>query len=175
MKKLKFPIGEFIKPDLITTERVNEWIREIELFPKRLKSLTQNLDKKELDFNYRPQGWTIWQVVHHCADSHMNSVIRFKLALTEESPTIKPYFEAKWAELSDVTISIDASVKLLEGLHYRWAVLLKSLDEQDLKKEFIHPEHGTRISLAENIGFYAWHSNHHLAHIKQALAHKGEF
>ncbi len=112
----------------------------------------------------------IRQVIHHCADSHMNSFIRFKLSLTEESPTIKPYFEDRWAEMPDyLEVSILNSIQILEGLHLKWTVLLKSLSQSDLEKEFVHPEHGKRFSVAENIGVYAWHSNHHLEHVKSAL------
>jgi len=170
LEELKFPIGEFVKPEFISTDQIDEWIKEIELFPSRLKLATDPLTEKRLNQKYRPEGWTIRQVVHHCADSHMNSFIRFKLSLTEDSPTIKPYFEDRWAEMPDyLDVSIENSIQILEGLHFRWVKLLKSLNEVDLQKEFVHPEHGKRFSVAENIGVYAWHSNHHLEHIKLAL------
>lgn len=176
LERLKYPIGKFIKPDVISSNQVNEWIMEIELFPSRLSELVKDLTAQELHWQYRPDGWAIQKVVHHCADSHMNSFIRFKLSLTENTPTIKPYFEDKWAELPDTTEApILESIQILYGLHSRWVLLLKSLTQDDLKKAFIHPEHGRRITVAENIGIYAWHSNHHLAHIKQALQYKGKF
>ena len=176
LERLKYPIGKFIKPDVISSNQVNEWIMEIELFPSRLSELVKDLTVQELHWQYRPDGWTIQKVVHHCADSHMNSFIRFKLSLTENTPTIKPYFEDKWAELPDTTEApILESIQILYGLHSRWVLLLKSLTQDDLQKAFIHPEHGRRITVAENIGIYAWHSNHHLAHIKQALQYKGKF
>lgn len=133
------------------------------------------MSETELEKQYRPGGWTIRQVVNHCADSHMNSLIRFKLALTEEIPMIKPYFENLWAELSDSRqISIDSSLKILEGLHVRWVNLLRSLKENDLDKEFFHPESKEKISLKHNIGIYAWHCEHHLADIKNAKVNTGK-
>ncbi len=170
LEKLKFPIGEFHKPENISTGEITKWIKEIELFPSRVKELTEGLSDEELDQKYKPEGWSIKQVVHHCADSHMNSFIRFKLSLTEDSPTIKPYFEDRWAEMPDyLEVPVSSSIKILEGLHLRWVKLLSSLNQSDLNKEFVHPEHGKRFSVAENIGVYAWHSNHHLEHVKLAL------
>ncbi|TJZ61533.1 putative metal-dependent hydrolase [Sphingobacterium olei] len=166
---LKYPIGKFQIPTSITPELVEKWIETIEIFPHKLKAEVQNLTENELKKQYRPNGWTITQVVNHCADSHMNSLIRFKLALTEETPTIKPYCENLWAELSDSKhYRVDSSIIILEGLHARWTTLLKSLHHQDLEKEFIHPETQERISIKTNIGFYAWHCEHHLAHIINA-------
>jgi hypothetical protein len=175
MQHLRFPIGEFTAPEPITQEQIDDWIDEIASFPARLKELTHNLSDVELSWRYRPDGWNIKQVIHHCADSHMNSFIRFKLSLTEDTPIIKPYFEDKWAGMPDTTdANVSASIKLIEGLHARWVILLKSLKADELKKEFIHPEHGKRFSVAENIGVYAWHSNHHLAHIRLALDVEGQ-
>ncbi|MCV9388218.1 YfiT family bacillithiol transferase [Reichenbachiella ulvae] len=175
MYSLKYPIGEFEKPAQITAEHISQWIEDIERFPIRIKELTHDLSTEQLKWPYRPRGWTIKQVVHHCADSHMNSLMRFKLALTEELPAIRPYFEDRWAELEDsLDDDLSYTQMLLEGLHYRWVKLLKSLTADDLKREFVHPEHGQQFSLAENIGIYAWHCNHHTAHVKQALELKGE-
>ncbi|WP_262731931.1 MULTISPECIES: YfiT family bacillithiol transferase [Gaetbulibacter] len=176
LQKLKYPIGTFKKPELITQDHITSWINDIEQLPSTLEALTKNLTKEELNWVYRPDGWTIKQVVHHCGDSHLNSIIRFKLALTEDAPTIKPYLENRWAELPDSTDDdLSNSITLLKGIHSKLAKLLKSLNNEELKREFIHPEHGKRFSLEETIGIYAWHSNHHTAHIKQALTHKGEF
>lgn len=173
IEQLKFPIGQFIKPEEIEPQHITDWIRDITLFPVQLKELVEQLTSKQLHYKYRPDGWTIKQVVHHCADSHMNSFIRFKLTLTEETPTIKPYFEDKWAELPDTLSSpIEDSIKILEGLHSRWVTLLKSFTLHDWTKEFIHPEHGKKVSIGENIGIYAWHCNHHMAHIRLALENK---
>lgn len=170
IENLRYPIGQFEKPEIITQEQIKQWIVEIELFPTRLSNLVKALTNEQLNRQYKPNGWTIKQLVHHCADSHMNSFIRFKLSLTEDTPTIKPYAEDKWAELPDAKdSSISESLQILEGLHSRWAVLLKSLSDGDLQREFIHPEHNKKFSIAENIGVYAWHCNHHLEHIKLAI------
>ncbi|MGL1888819.1 MAG: putative metal-dependent hydrolase [Reichenbachiella sp.] len=173
---LKFPIGEFIKPDSIDASHMEQWIKEIQLFPSCLKNLVEELSAAQLQWKYRPEGWMIKQVVHHCADSHMNSLMRFKLTLTEELPDIKPYWEDRWAELVDShDDDLTYSLMFIEGLHYRWVKLLQSLTPADLKKEFVHPEHGKHFSLEENIGVYAWHSNHHLAHIRQAIESNGKY
>ncbi len=174
--KLRFPIGEFESPAVISDHLIKNWIHDIEKFPEAVASVTDNLDVDQLQWKYRPDGWNIKQVVHHCADSHMNSIIRFKLALTEDAPTIRPYFEDRWAKLSDNTDdNLNDTLLLLRGLHANLGKLLRQLNEDDLKKTFIHPEHGKQFRLDETIGTYAWHSNHHLAHIKQAIAHKGQF
>ncbi len=166
LDSLRFPIGKFEAPQVLTQELMDGYVKDIETFPAMLKQAVTGLNDAQLDTPYRPDGWTIRQVVHHCSDSHMNSIIRFKLALTEEEPTIKPYYEERWAELADSkSMSITAPLLLLEGLHQRWTILLRSLSTQDLQKTFIHPEHGKRFRLDENIGVYAWHGNHHLAHI----------
>ncbi len=176
MEKLQYPIGKFTKPDAISPDDVSNWIVDIEQFPQVLKKLSASLTKEQLQWIYRPDGWSIKQVIHHCADSHMNSFIRFKLALTEDTPTIKPYDEAKWATLIDGTEdSIVASLQIIEGVHYRWVLLLKSLNKEDLKRHFMHPETKRMYSLEEATGLYAWHCNHHLAHIKQAIEQKGQF
>lgn len=168
LEELKYPVGKFKKPASITKEMIDAAISDIENFPELIKEEIQNLDKKDLQLRYRPEGWTISQVVHHCADSHINSYMRFKLALTENVPSIKPYEESLWAELPDNQLSPLVSLQLLEALHTRWVYLLKNLTEDDLNKEFIHPEQSERISLKENILIYGWHCRHHLAHIRQA-------
>lgn len=164
LEQLKYPVGKFVKPESITKDIIDSAISDIENFPNLVKAEIQNLDAKDLQLRYRPEGWTISQVVHHCADSHINSYMRFKLALTENVPTIKPYEESLWAELPDNNLSPFVSLKLLEALHE----ILKSLSEEDLNKEFIHPEQSEKISLKENISIYSWHCRHHLAHIRQA-------
>ena len=173
---LKYPIGKFIKPEIIDSDLIEKWILDIETLPNLIDEEVTNLSKDELNYHYRPEGWTIKQVVHHCADSHMNSIIRFKLALTEDLPTIKPYFEDRWAKLIDGTDDdLTASLFLLKGLHAKLGKLLRNISKDELSREFIHPEHGNRIRIDEAIGMYAWHSNHHLAHIKQALNYKNQF
>ena len=169
LEKLRYPIGRFAVPDHINKQLLIDWIKTIADFPTRLKSEVIDLPDSALEKRYRPDGWTIRQVVHHCADSHMNSFVRFKLALTEDDPTIKLYEENRWAELPDAKyIPIESSISLLEGLHQRWEILLKSLSDEQLERAFIHPVTKRYISLKINIGLYAWHCNHHLMHIVNA-------
>lgn len=176
LEHLKFPIGECTDCKSPSSEQLTLWLQDIEIFPSLVTKITQNLTVEELNWKYRPKGWTIKQVVHHCADSHMNSFIRFKLALTEETPNIRPYYEDRWAELADaVDNDISPSLALLTALHHKWICLLKSLSQDKLQLEFVHPEHGKKFSLTENIGIYAWHCNHHLAHIKNAIQFKGKY
>lgn len=176
LELLRYPVGTFTKPSTIAAGQLEEWVQEIAQFPETLSTETSTLSAEQLAWIYRPDGWTIQQVVHHCADSHMNSLIRFKLALTEEQPTIRPYEEALWAQLPDTTQSpISWSLQLLDGLHKKWVFLLKSMSEQDYARSFIHPAQGNVITLKEAVGMYAWHSRHHLAHVQQAKKYKGIF
>ncbi len=174
LEQLQYPIGKFTKPDVITPNTLNSFISTIASFPARLNIEVQHLSDEQLDTEYRPNGWTIRQVVHHCADSHMNSLTRLKLALTEENPTIKPYFEACWAELIDSkTHRIEPSLKMLEGIHERWVAILQTFTEKEWKRTFIHPQSGRQFQLDENTALYAWHCNHHLAHITTLKMIKG--
>lgn len=179
LDKLKYPIGNFEKPTAKNTEErkdlVWNWKNDISNFPSRLTALVSTLTLEELNWKYRPNGWTIKQVIHHCSDSHINALIRFKLALTENEPTIKPYLEDKWAELQDMTLPIEASMSILEGVHQKLDIIIESLSESDLEKRFFHPEHQVYFTLFELTAMYAWHSNHHLAHIEQAIASKGKY
>ena len=162
---LRFPIGKFTWSGVNTPEDRSHFIAEIAATPERLRKAVSGLSTAQLETPYRPGGWTIRQVVHHVPESHMNSYIRFKLALTEDSPTIKPYDEARWAELEDVgNTPIEVSLNLLESLHQRWIVLLRSLTPAALQRQFNHPEHGM-VSLDRNLALYAWHGAHHVAHI----------
>lgn len=175
MHQLQFPIGHFTVPVSINGEEIEQYIADIATFPILLREVAEQLDEIKLDTAYRPKGWTARQVIHHCADSHMNSFIRFKLALTEENPSIKPYFEDRWAGLKDAKNSpIEASLKLLEGLHERWVVLMKSLTPETLKRTFYHPENEKSITLDQTIAFYAWHGRHHLGHVKLVLRQEVE-
>ncbi|TAF44203.1 MAG: putative metal-dependent hydrolase [Sphingobacteriales bacterium] len=168
LEHLKYPIGKFEKPERITKDILAKWISEISTFPTRLINEVNPLTNEQLNTQYRPNGWTIRQVVHHCADSHMNSLTRLKLTLTENQPTIKPYYEDRWAELIDTkNMLIEPSLKILEGIHKRWTVLLNNLTAEQYERIFIHPEHGKTFRIDENIGVYAWHCNHHLAHITE--------
>jgi uncharacterized damage-inducible protein DinB len=169
IEKLKYPIGKFQRLENVESEQIEEWIDIIAQFPAKLRDEVKNLTELEFQKQYRPNGWTIKQVVNHCADSHMNSFIRFKLALTEETPTIKPYFEDRWAELPDTKdFPVESSLKILEGLHERWVNLLNNLSDQDLERQFRHPERSDLISLKTTIALYAWHCEHHLAHVQIA-------
>jgi hypothetical protein len=163
---LRYPIGQWEKPAAFDTNKIAEQISVIAAFPSKLKEKINSFSEEQLEKTYRDGGWTARQVVHHCADSHMNAFIRFKLALTEDKPTIKPYAEAKWAELADAkTFPVNVSVQLLESLHARWTVLLKSLTDAQWNSGFIHPEHGGELKLFETVSLYAWHCEHHFAHI----------
>lgn len=163
---LQYPIGKPNIPNPITPKDIYNWIQIIEEFPQKLFVLTQNLSEEQLDTRYRENGWTIRQVIHHLYDSHHNSYTRFKWTLTENNPVIKAYFEEKWAELPDgKNAPILLSLNALTTLHAKWTYLLKGLSSEQLKKTFIHPDGNEKVSLAENIGIYAWHCNHHFAHI----------
>lgn len=176
LEDLKYPIGKYTKLEIVSEAQIQEWITAIEGFPRILIELTKDLTAEQLNWPYRPAGWTIKQVVHHCADSHMNSIIRFKLTLTEDSPTIKPYYEDCWAKLVDGNDdTLSHTFSLLRGLHAKWGILMRSLTEDDLKRTFVHPEYGRRFNLEDTIGLYAWHCKHHVAHIEQALRNKGAF
>lgn len=176
LDKLKYPIGKFHFQEATDESKIREWISDIEQLPKTIEDLVRNLSIEELNFPYRPDGWKIKQVVHHLADSHMNAFIRFKLTLTEDSPIIKPYEEAKWAELEDGTSDeIGDSLQLLKALHSKWVKLLKTFKDDDFQRVYVHPEHNKSFELIEALAMYAWHSNHHLAHVKQALNFKGDF
>jgi hypothetical protein len=167
--QLRFPIGAFISKNQYSSKEIVTAITSIKSFPEKLQDAVKNLNDKQLDTCYRQDGWTIRQVIHHCANSHMNSFIRFKLALTEDTPIIKPYFEEKWAETIDYQGEIETSLSILKGLHARWSDLLSQLNETELMRRFIHPEHNKQFTLAENIAVYAWHGEHHLAHITELM------
>jgi len=162
----RYPIGRFEHIGEISQSQRDIWITEIDEFPVKLNEAVKGLSRDQLDLPYREGGWSLRQVVHHLADSHMNSFIRFKLALTEETPTIKPYYEDRWAELQDsISSDIDLSIRFLEALHKKWVILLRSLTESDFKKQFLHPESQKMFRLDYILGLYAWHGKHHIAHI----------
>ena len=173
IESFQYPIGRFIEPEFIDHGLIRSGINDIEIFPSRLKTEVGYLSSDQLDTPYRPEGWTVRQVVHHCADSHINSFIRFKLTLTEDKPVIKPYFEYLWADLADSKMEIEPSLLLLEALHNKWIFLLRSLNEHDLQNSYFHPDNGRLYSLNLAILLYAWHCNHHLAHITTLKRHRG--
>lgn len=171
-KSLQYPIGEFVVPTQISIDDRNQWITDIEQLPHLLTNALDDLSKPLIDTSYRPGGWTARQVVHHLADSHMNSFIRFKLALTEERPTIKPYEEHLWAELPDSKLfPVEHSLDLLHSLHHRWTYLLKNMSSSDFNKTLYHPASKREMSLLLNTALYSWHGRHHIEHIKLVQVH----
>jgi uncharacterized damage-inducible protein DinB len=165
MSDLSYPTGKFVPEHDLSPQRRAELIAQIAEAPARLRAAVHGLSPQQLDTPYRPQGWTLRQVVHHLPDSHMNAYIRFKLALTESEPTIKPYEQQLWAEMADTRQTpIETSLVLLECLHQRWVLLLKSMAEADWQRTFRHPELGI-VRLDTNLALYAWHGRHHVAHI----------
>jgi uncharacterized damage-inducible protein DinB len=163
---LRYPIGRFDWNITVSEADYPRLIAEIAATPAALRSAVAGLTRDQMETQYRPGGWTVRQVVHHVPDSHMNAYTRFKLALTENQPTIKPYDEAKWAELPDSQrVEIDVSLDLLEALHARWVALLRAMDAADFNRTFNHPEHNRVFSLAQLLALYAWHGRHHVAHI----------
>ena len=162
---LSYPIGKFDFKQTVTPPRYPALIAEIAAVPALFRDAVRGLDDAQLDTPYRPGGWTVRQTVHHVADSHMNSYIRLRLALTETEPTIRPYDQKAWAELADSrTGAVEPSLQLIEGLHARWTLLLKTLSNADFARSFRHPELGL-VRLDTNLALYAWHGRHHAAHI----------
>ena len=167
-EQLRYPIGRFQAPEKYYPEMQNEWIAAIEALPKWLDLCIENLDAEQLETPYRPGGWTVTQVIHHIADSHMNAYIKLKLALTEESPVIKPYDEKLWAELPDVNIEpVNVSITLLHALHRRWGQVLRNMQPSDWERTYYHPEHERYVPLWEMADLYAWHGRHHMEHVRQ--------
>ena len=170
----RYPIGRFAPPDARDESKVLGWRRDIAEAPGKLRVAVTGLDEAQLDTPYREGGWTVRQVVHHVADSHINAYCRFKLALTEDAPAIKPYFEARWAELADSRAApIADSLAILEGLHRRWSILLESLTPADLDRTYFHPERKTTSTLWQTLALYSWHGRHHTAHIMSLRARRG--
>ena len=170
----RYPIGPFTAPATVTSDAIERWIGEIERLPTAFRAAVEPLTEAQLDTPYRPGGWTVRQLVHHVPDSHLSSYVRCKWTLTENRPTIKAYDEKLWAELPDSRDTpVAVSLALLESLHTRWVVLLRSLTPADREREFIHPETGSALSLNTIIALYAWHGRHHLAHITSLVARQG--
>lgn len=166
MEDLRYPIGRFQFSGKATAGSRTQCIAEIAAAPGHVRAAITGLSPAQLDTPYREHGWSIRQVVHHLPDSHLNAYTRLKLTLTEDEPTIKPYDEARWAELPDVRATpVETSLTLLECLHRRWVLLLRELTPADLSRRFKHPEHGRLMSLDELLELYAWHGRHHVAHI----------
>ena len=168
LEKLKYPIGQYNPSLTITEDDIAGYISDIESLSGRLRKLIENFSEDQLNTAYRPDGWTVKQVIHHIGDSHLNALIRFKLALTEDMPTIRPYYEDKWADLGDYkTTSMEVSLNLIEAVNIRLVNLLRSMSKKDFEKSFFHPEYGKEFSLDEIAGMYSWHGNHHYAHIDE--------
>ena len=170
---LRYPIGKFHFEGPLTDEQKQKCLDDIEQAPTHLRAAVKGLSDSQFDTPYRPEGWTVRQLAHHIPDSHLNAYIRFKLALTEDAPTIKPYAEDRWAQLADSrTTPIEVSLTLLDSLHYRWIRLLRSLQPNDWKRTFRHPELG-EVSLEKNLALYAWHGRHHVAQITNLRERNG--
>lgn len=167
MTDARYPIGKFQYSGPPSKEQNQEFLDAIAQTPSNLRAAVQDLNPEQLNTPYRPGGWTVRQVVHHVPDSHLNSYVRFKLALTEENPTIKPYAEDRWAALGDTEATpIEVSLTLLEALHDRWIRLLRSLTPEEWARTFRHPDLG-EMTLEKTLALYAWHGKHHVAHITE--------
>jgi uncharacterized damage-inducible protein DinB len=173
MSDSRYPLGKFIYDGPPDEQQRQEFIEHIEQTPAAMRTAVQGLSPQQVETPYRDGGWTVRQVVHHVSDSHMNGYIRFKLALTEDTPTIKPYMEDRWAKLAEVqSTPLEVSLTLLDSLHKRWVSLLRSLGPQELKRAFNHPELGT-MPLEKNLALYAWHGRHHVAHVTELRKRMG--
>jgi uncharacterized damage-inducible protein DinB len=171
---LRFPVGKFVRPDSLTPDQRKAAFRTLAELPMKLRAAINGLTDKQLDTPYRPDGWMVRQVVHHLADSHMNALVRLKLGLTEDMPTIKPYDEAKWAELDDSTSKlVEESLQLLSGVHARWVFLLERMKPEQFSRTINHPEWKEPMTLDALLALYEWHSRHHVAHITELRKREG--
>ena len=169
----RYPIGKY-EPKPFSAEQKEKWLLDIKFLPEELERSLLNLDADQLHTPYRDGGWTVQQLVHHVADSHMNAYIRFRLGLTEINPTIKPYDEKEWALLADnETVPVNVSITLLHALHQRWYATIKNLTDADFARTVVHPEQGRQMTLWFLLGLYAWHGKHHTAHINVLKENKG--
>lgn len=168
----RYPIGQY-EPQPFSQQQKEKWLTDLRFLPDALERSVLNLDEAQLQTPYRDGGWTAQQVVHHVADSHMNSYIRFKLALTEDNPTISPYEEHLWAQLPDNDLPINLSLTLLHALHQRWYAAIKDLEDADWEKTIVHPHHKKPLTLWHLLGLYAWHGKHHTAHITGLRKNRG--
>jgi hypothetical protein len=172
--ELRYPIGREPDPSPMTTRKRQAAIADIEELPRRIRAAVAGLTDEQLETPYRPEGWTVRQLVHHVADSHANAYIRLKLALTEDVPRIAPYNERLWAELPDSRLPIDVSLQLIEAIHWRWTTLYATLDDAAFEsRAYRHPERGGAVTIDEQLQSYAWHSRHHVAHITHLRQREG--
>ena len=173
LEQLQYPIGRFTPAAEWTARVRSAAIEEIAALPQRIRSAVDGLDEPQLDTPYRPGGWTVRQLVHHVADSHMNGFIRIKLALTENRPTIKPYDEKAFATLGDMRLPVQVSLSLLDSLHARWVAVYEAMTARQFERSFFHPERGDTMSLGHHAQMYAWHCRHHVAHIVDLRSREG--
>ena len=165
MSDPRYPIGKFSFDGTLAPDQKKQYLNDIEQTPARLRAAVSGLSDQQLNTPYREGGWTVRQVAHHVPDSHMNAYIRFKLALTEDEPTIRTYMEDRWAELPESKLApIEVSLALLDSLHQRWTMVLRNISDADWKKTFRHPDLGL-VSLEKNLALYSWHGRHHVAHV----------
>lgn len=175
IEKYKYPVGKHIPPTALDFSTYAQQVEIINAFPKQLAALLADLKPEQLQYRYRPESWTMLQVIHHLADSHMNGFIRTKLALTEENPTIKPYLQDAWVQTSDVLeVDFSLSLGIINGVHARWAKVLAGLNEADLNRTFFHPELKTTMPIWKQVALYAWHCKTHFGHLEFALQNKFE-
>lgn len=173
LEQLKYPIGYYQAPDIITSTQRELWIEDLAILPKQMREIVNGLTDTQLDTPYREGGWTVRQVVHHVADSHINSYTRFMLAATEENPTIRPYEEHLWAELPEAKYApVEYSLAIIDAIHARLVLHLKSLNEDGWSRTFFHPASKTTSRVDKVLGMYSWHGRHHLAHIRNAIQSK---
>lgn len=170
---LRYPVGPFVEIAPITAAMRNTALDDLAALPRRLREAVAGLDNGQLDTPYRPGGWTVREVVHHVADSHMNGYTRVKLALTENTPTIKPYDQKAWATLPDMQLPIDISLEILDGIHARWVAVWRSMTPEQYSRTLFHPEHGKAFDLEGFLQMYGWHSRHHVAHITALRKREG--
>lgn len=171
---LRHPIGRFNYDGNSSRAGINASLAAIDALPQQIRAAVAGLDEAQLNTPYREGGWTPREVVHHVADSHMNAYVRCKFALTEDTPTIKPYDEAEWAKLADVkSVPVEVSLKLIEALHVRWVALLKAMPDADFERCYIHPNHNRSVPMREVVALYAWHGRHHTAHVKALRERNG--
>ena len=165
MEHLKYPIGKFTAPETVTPDQRSAWIERIATLPQRLEAALEGITEAQLDTPYRQEGWTVRQVVHHLADSHINAYCRLHLSLTEDAPTIKAYNEGDWAKLPDSSLPISHSLEILRGLHFRCVHLLRNMSEADFQRTYVHPQYGKVYSMDTMSALYAWHGEHHVGHV----------
>ncbi len=170
LETLQYPVGKHTWPSIVSDQDVHLAIRSIAAFPDKIQHAVERLSKLQLDTPYRPGGWTARQVVHHVADSHMNAYMRFKLALTEDAPTIKPYDQAKWAELADSKLlPPEISLPIIRNIHIRWGLIMENMKPEEWDLTFVHPEYNKVYSLRQVAMLYQWHGAHHLGHIQSVM------